>query len=696
MTNELDPQLQTVDQLFDDSGATYTIPVYQRNFAWQAEQIEQLISDIQGAISDERKGNEEDSYFLGNLIVTRRGTGRNPTRPNFEVIDGQQRLTTLHLLLTFLSGHGTKSSSKHEDQLLYESRPRATEALRRIKTESSRSTPMDTDLPDDEDTAIRLGYKIIEQYMGANIKDGARDKFADFLRDRVTLVLATLPTTTDLNRYFEIMNTRGQQLQQVDIVKARLMRHLNDNAQRACFAWVWDACADMDSYVQMSLTQGKPKLRSKVFGEDWSWLQARDFTDLMTHHRERTADATSDASGANANTAAFLEVTSLTLDEALARYEASEAPSTDEDPANERFKPTIEFPALLLQVLKVIRGEETEAEGQLDDRTLIEEFAKFFKAPQEECVEDDNPPAETVEDNEHLAELVQDFAFQLLRLRNLFDAFILKRQYTATSGDDGDWSLRRLIKRTSVKGPTPDYVNTFSANSTTDDDSAPDNATGNALLIESMLRVTYTSPRTMHWITKLLKRLTEDRPSQVSEQQIVTLLQDYSRGKVKQAFFDSEEPQGFDISRIVFTYLDYLLLLPKNRQPNQPPSPGFRFAFRNSIEHFYPQYAALPNSTDDVSKQHVNLLGNLALVSAGANSQLSNDLPVQKARRFKDTIATQSPKLRIMAAITLATGWRDEEVLAHHNAMVNLLADDLGVEAARRGQQGGAELATTD
>lgn len=50
------------------------------------------------------------------------------------------------------------------------------------------------------------------------------------------------------------MNTRGQQLKQVDIVKARLMSKLPNQYERECFAWVWDSCADMDSYVQMSLT----------------------------------------------------------------------------------------------------------------------------------------------------------------------------------------------------------------------------------------------------------------------------------------------------------------------------------------------------------------------------------------------------------------------------------------------------------
>ncbi|WP_250495487.1 DUF262 domain-containing protein [Caballeronia sp. GAWG1-1] len=61
----IDPRLLTVGELFDDSNAIYTVPIYQRNYAWQAEQIEQLLRDIQDAIRD-----KESSYFLGNLMVT--------------------------------------------------------------------------------------------------------------------------------------------------------------------------------------------------------------------------------------------------------------------------------------------------------------------------------------------------------------------------------------------------------------------------------------------------------------------------------------------------------------------------------------------------------------------------------------------------------------------------------------------------
>ena len=78
----------------------------------------------------------------------------------------------------------------------------------------------------------------------------------------------------------------------------------------------------------------------------------------MTHHQTRTATSTRGTPGADADAGSIPEGTSLTLDQALAKYEAADALTTEEDPYNDRFRSTIEFPALLLHVLKVISGDE--------------------------------------------------------------------------------------------------------------------------------------------------------------------------------------------------------------------------------------------------------------------------------------------------------------------------------------------------
>lgn len=650
---QLEPELLTIDHLFDDQGTFYTVPIYQRNYAWQAEQIEQLLSDIQGASREEEDASGDEtvkkSYFLGNLMVTKHQGA--PT--NFEVIDGQQRLTTIYLILAFLVNRGV-TSKDYQSRLRYESRPRATEALRHASIEASRPSAHS---PNTEDTGIHQAYNVIQQFMDQHITGKSRRDFAEFLLTKVTVVRASLPPKTDFNRYFEIMNTRGQQLQQVDIIKARLMAHLASDAERDCFAWIWDACADMGSYVQMSLKPRDKGLskstepRTEMFGEDWSWLSVSSFEKVLAVH-ERASARTPHKN---------LSSGSLTLSEAIAKYEEMGTTESSEDQDNVRFRSTIEFPAFLLHVLNVMNSEDDEEddEGKLDDKALVRRFTVFLdrQTAQKSC-------------------WVRAFAFELLRCRNLFDSYILKRQYFASKRDDGDWSLQRLINR-QLKNKAG-YVNTFSrGGNDAEEDGDLDPAANELLVLQSTLRVTYTSPRTMHWITRLLKLLVRSDRDKLTESYLASELRNYARGKVRNAFFKDEQPQGFSISRIVFTYLDYLLWINESEAKVKS---DFRFSFRNSIEHFYPQNPDKQQSGAAVSPERLHLLGNLALVSVGVNSKFSNNLPSVKAGTYEGTIEKQSLKLRRMAKITRENGrWGDEEVRAHHSEMVDLLKSDLGL-----------------
>ena len=571
------------------------------------------------------------------MIVTERAS----TITDFEVIDGQQRLTTLYLLLTFLAKDGTAPYQAHRERLRYESRPWASEALRQIATGHAAWT---SGSASSEDSRIHQGFNVIQQYMDQHIgADAKRRRFADFLRAKVTVVRAALPPRTDLNRYFEIMNTRGQQLQQVDIVKARLMSYLDNSAERGCFAWIWDACADMDSYVQMSLTRGDTSLREQIFGEDWSRLTVTGFQELLAIQRPAdSASATNISPG-----------TSLTLDEALAKYAAAGPSSASEDPDNVRFRSIIEFPAFLLHVLKV---KNCDGEERRDTSTTNGSSSDSAKT----LAKTGHSGPGTSASNSCAAATSSTPSFS--------SASSPRRTAMTATGP-----CQRLLKRASKGRSTPGYINTFSGGSTeVEEDGDIDPTTNDLLLLQSMLRVTYTSPRTMHWITKLLNLLTESDPSTISGPQLAKVLRDYARTKLNEAFFVGEEPTGFSINRVVFTYLDYLLLTEQQKSE-------FRFSFRNSIEHFYPQHPDEQQSGAVVSAQCLNLLGNLALVSVGANSKFSNSLPRAKADNFQTTIEIQSPKLQMMASITRNQEWDDSHVLAHHKGMIQLLRRDLGL-----------------
>ncbi|WP_260431152.1 DUF262 domain-containing protein [Burkholderia stagnalis] len=67
----------------------FRVPAYQRSYAWEAEHVEALLADVNDAIKSKEK-----EYFLGSIVVT------GPVERRYEVVDGQQRLTTVSLLIS--------------------------------------------------------------------------------------------------------------------------------------------------------------------------------------------------------------------------------------------------------------------------------------------------------------------------------------------------------------------------------------------------------------------------------------------------------------------------------------------------------------------------------------------------------------------------------------------------------------------
>ena len=129
----------------------------------------------------------------------------------------------------------------------------------------------------------------------------------------------------------------------------------------------------------------------------------------------------------------------------------------------------------------------------------------------------------------------------------------------------------------------------------------------NLILIESCLRVTYTSPKNMHWIGQVLSELDKNE-----EVDIVRLLEQYASKKVKEAEYT--KTTGFGIQRIVFNFLDYILA------KNYEEYANYSFRFRNSIEHFYPQHPSEGEYWEDE-----DLNSNLEAIKEYVSEELKKD-----------------------------------------------------------------------
>ena len=143
MNDIVQPKEFNIENIFE--GNKYVIPLYQRNYAWGIDEIEQLLDDIYDAPVDR-------DYFLGSLIVN-----YYTEKDIFEVIDGQQRLTTLYLLLSYLD-----KNYLNEDSLQFEAREKSNKTLKKIYSLDDKEDVLDLDTGLSDE--IIEGYAIINNY----------------------------------------------------------------------------------------------------------------------------------------------------------------------------------------------------------------------------------------------------------------------------------------------------------------------------------------------------------------------------------------------------------------------------------------------------------------------------------------------------------------------------------------------------
>lgn len=607
MKDVVQPKEFNIENIFE--GNKYLIPLYQRNYAWGIDEIEQLLDDIY----DAPVGRD---YFLGSLIVN-----YLVEEDKFEVIDGQQRLTTLYLLLSYLD-----KNYLHDDSLQFEAREKSNKTLKKIYKLNDKEDVLDLDTGLSDE--IIEGYAIIMNYFNKkndNEKKALYDKF-----NLIKIIRTQVPAGIDLNHYFEVMNTRGEQLELHEIAKAKFIEAIasdenesDDSKDKEIAVKIWDACSRMDKYVQMCFSI---KERGKIFGDDWDTFSAKDFEDIKLKYE---LSSKSDGYGGD-DGSEF----SKTLKEILSgtREDVSDEKG-DEEEDDLRFESIISFPNFILQVNKVLQNKNDE-ESSLDDKDFLKQL----------------------EDRWSSKEKAVEFIYSMLKYRYIFDRCIIKREYTGEIKSEGTWSLKRLKKNIDKKRyEKPSYLGTFEH----------DNKTNILKVLESCLRVTYTSPKTMHWVARVMNLA----KCKVDVDTIINELESYCCKKVEESH--PNEHRGFSIERIVFTYLDYILY-----RDNINEFKDFYFQFRTSIEHFFPRHPI--GDEKDVSEEHRDDFGNLALITTSANSKFSNMLPIHKVEQYKDYLK-QSPKLCKMEKLLEENNrkWDDNLVNEHGQEMINLLDSDI-------------------
>lgn len=617
-------ELRILDEytLFN-TDAHYVIPRYQRAYAWEDNEIWQLIDDINDIDID-----STENYYIGSLIVSKI-RGKTET---YEVVDGQQRLTTLFLLLQYLVSEETLEGELGQT-LSFDCRPNSNYTLARIQKILAGQIDDENSIEQAIENGIRAIRQKFEEKSGLN-----KDDFVSRLA-HVVLYRIEVPEHTDLNRYFEIMNTRGEQLEQHDILKAQLMGYLNDRGEQEFFSKIWNACSDMTGYVQMHFS---PADREEIFGNEWNGWPADEWADYqscfgVTEESEKGA----------------------TIAEIVgSKFKINDMDGLLYNNKHVRFDSIIDFPYFLLHALRVFVELNEVSLGKplgdlLDDKKLISDFKNVISQGKMNG---------KLMDKENFSQM---FIIHLLQARYLFDKFIIKREY---SGEDneGEWSLKELFTSGQGSKKKAYYSNTkLNYSNEWERTYAPRNK--ECLMIQSALRVSYTSPKVMHWITELLLWLFNNDDDQ--NPKLIDVAVSIAAQATQENFLNGGNYKlGVQTPHIVFNFLDYLLW--KN---NKKKYEDFEFEFRNSVEHWYPQN---PSEGSCDFWDDKDTFGNLCIISRRVNSKFSNLPPKSKMISYEKTVREGSLKLRIMGEIIQKDSnedWINTLCQKHEDDMIRIL-----------------------
>jgi len=244
--NSIDGVAKTIAEVLKDK--KYTIDYYQREYKWESKQLAELITDLTGKFlqlySPDHKRTAVGGYpgyYLGSIIVSQKGN-----QPF--IVDGQQRLTTLTLFLTYLRRLQAelRTPEVKVDELIY--------------SESYGEKSFNLDVPDRNDCMYGLfetgefeapvgsvesvrtlvaRYGEIEGLFPDELIGDALPYFIDWLKDRVQIVQITAYNDDDAYAIFETMNDRGLKLTPADMLKGYLLANIDDGTPRAKANDLW-------------------------------------------------------------------------------------------------------------------------------------------------------------------------------------------------------------------------------------------------------------------------------------------------------------------------------------------------------------------------------------------------------------------------------------------------------------------------
>jgi len=241
---EIRGDAKTIRQLL--GGAKYAIDYYQREYKWETKQVQELLDDLSGKFRDDYDSSHDRSevekyghYFLGSIIISDKDGQKF-------IIDGQQRLTTLTLLLIFL--HNLQKDRPDEvkvSELIFSEKFSRRSFNIDVEERTACMEALFTGASFDDAGKSDSVRNIIGRYadIGALFPDELRGPalpyFIDWLIENVHLVEITAYSDEDAYLIFETMNDRGLSLSPTELLKGYLLANITDDARRIAANKSW-------------------------------------------------------------------------------------------------------------------------------------------------------------------------------------------------------------------------------------------------------------------------------------------------------------------------------------------------------------------------------------------------------------------------------------------------------------------------
>jgi len=246
MQDSFNPKSLTINKLFTDADSLYQIPKYQRPYKWTDDQIDKLWDDLWESYT-----NQEANYFLGSVITAKPVKGG----PYLDIVDGQQRMTTLIILFAVVRDIYPKIN-----EVLCESDPSAIGETHlksailhndkfgrlRLHTHSNHQSDFDNIIVKGDISSLKKPYKkdlrkdeepkykfintacFLKEHF-QSIGEEETGKFINYIFNKVKIIRIDCTDVGFAIKLFQVLNARGLDLTNADLIKSYLLNRIHQD-----------------------------------------------------------------------------------------------------------------------------------------------------------------------------------------------------------------------------------------------------------------------------------------------------------------------------------------------------------------------------------------------------------------------------------------------------------------------------------